>query len=143
MRNKIEVKNVDVQLYLEDYEKLQFKMEYLDGSTLDLKVVQKHAKALKKVKDSFEKDEDSSTYTYIIEFGLAFAEYAEAALASSSVSKDISDLNKQIESMVFETTKFERIVEFYNDQATANFYGGERGSGLNAPAFAVVQKPVQ
>jgi hypothetical protein len=39
MRNKIEVKNVDVQLYLEDFEKLQFKMEYLDGSTLDLKVV--------------------------------------------------------------------------------------------------------
>jgi hypothetical protein len=45
--------------------------------------------------------------------------------------------------MVFETTKFERIVEFYNDQATANYYAGERGSGLNAPAFAVVQKPVQ
>lgn len=42
LRNKLEVKNVDVQLYLENFEKLKFKMEYLDGSSLDLNVVKKH-----------------------------------------------------------------------------------------------------
>lgn len=39
LRNKVEVKNVDVQLYLESFEKLKFKMEYLDGSTLDINSV--------------------------------------------------------------------------------------------------------
>jgi hypothetical protein len=90
-------------------------MEYLDGTQLDLECVKIHEETLKSVKREFEKDEDSSAYTYIVEFGLAFAEYANAALASSSVDKQIKDLTKEIELMVFETGKFERMAEFYDN----------------------------
>ena len=54
-------------------------------------------------------------YMYIIEFGLAFGEYAKAALASSNVAKQIAELNEKIVKMSFETTEFERVCEFYND----------------------------
>lgn len=143
LRNKLEVKNVDVQLYLEDYEKLRFKMEYLDGSTLDLNAVKRHEKALKEVKDRFNNDEDASPYVYIIEFGLAFAEYAQAALASSSVAKQIKELSREIDMMVIETTKFERICEFYNNNDAVDFYAhaGQRSTGGNAPEFATISKP--
>lgn len=117
LRNKKEAKNVDVQLYLEDFEKLQFKMEYLEGSTLDLECVEIHYKSLQAIKNKFDSDEDSEAYIYIVEFGIAFAEYAKAALASSSVDKTIKALTKEIETMTFETSKFEKIAEFYADQS--------------------------
>ena len=46
LRNKDECKNVDVQLYLEDYEKLRFKLEYIDAKTLTAKNVRKHRERL-------------------------------------------------------------------------------------------------
>ena len=114
-------------------------MEYLEGSTLDLECVEIHDKSLKAIKNKFELDEESNAYMYIIEFGLAFAEYAKAALASSSVDKTIKTLTKEIEIMAFETKKFEKIAEFYADQSAQQYYTMPR-SNLSAPAF-VAQKP--
>jgi len=42
LRNKKEAKNVDVQLYLEDFVKLQFKLEYIDARTLTTEIVKIH-----------------------------------------------------------------------------------------------------
>jgi hypothetical protein len=114
-------------------------MEYLEGSSLDLECVEIHDKSLKAIKDQFENDEEANAYMYIIEFGLSFALYAKAALASSSVDKTIKTLNKEIGTMVCETSKFEKIVEFYADQSAQQYYTQPR-SNLSAPAF-VAQKP--
>lgn len=79
----------------------------------------------------------------MIDFGLKFAEYAKAALASSTIATQIKVLNKEIVNMVFETEKFERIVEFYNNQDAFNYYAnaGERATG-NVPEFARISEPV-
>lgn len=51
MRNKENAKNVDVQLYLEDFEKLQFKLEYLDAKTLESANVKHNGENLAKCED--------------------------------------------------------------------------------------------
>lgn len=94
LRNKKKAKNVDVQLYLEDLDKLKFKMEYLRGEELTLEVVKLQKKSLEAIQSKFESDEVSKGYSYFIKFGIAFAEYAEKALALTECNRKIEEFNK-------------------------------------------------
>ena len=99
LRNKTEVKNVDVQLYLDDFEKLLFKMEYIDAKTLDIAIIKKHRAKLVALQRDFYSDDDSRDFKYFIKWAYAFADHAILVLGASTIQKEIVEVSKELENM--------------------------------------------
>lgn len=121
MRNKDECKNVDVQLYLEDYEKLRFKLEYIDAKTLTAKNVRKHKDRLIANLKDLQTSEKLSKFKVFIEWGIQFADYALIVLGESEAQKDIEEADKKLRSLKINTTLKRNICAIFNDQDMESF----------------------
>lgn len=124
LRNKDEAKNVDVQLYLEDFEKLRFKLEYIDAKTLTAKNVRKHRERLVENQKALQSSEKLSKFKVFIEWGIQFADYALIVLGESEAQKDIEENDKLLRRLKAETTLKRSVHAIFNDPDLEGFAKG-------------------
>lgn len=106
MRGRKDAKNVDVELYLDDYEKLMFKIEYIDASQNDsenpLEGVRKNKGRLE---DATNLQGEEADYNIFKEYGIKFAVYALLVLSEAEAQKEIEAIKKQIDANVRDNQK--------------------------------------
>lgn len=102
LRDKKDACNVDVQLYLEDFEKLQFKLEYLDASTLNSENVHHNDKLLKESPTISGEFEDVNNFKA---WGKTFVEHALLVLGESEAQAEINKLQAILDKLVMEKNK--------------------------------------
>jgi len=102
LRDKKDANNVDVQLYLEDFEKLQFKLEYLDAKTLNSDNVHHNANLLREaptISGAF------SEVNQFKEWGNLFVAHALLVLGESEAQAEINALQKELDNLIMEKNR--------------------------------------
>ena len=102
MRDKKDANHVDVQLYLEDFEKLQFKLEYLDAKTLNSENVHHNAKLLNEAPTIFGAFSEVNQFK---ECGNLFVAHALLVLGESEAQAEINALQKELDNLIMEKYK--------------------------------------
>lgn len=88
LRGTRKASNVDVELYLKDYDKLMWKLKRAEVSHLDLVLIEYHKAQLGQIKNGFSGSHPdagvSGEWTYIIDWAEQFCVYAEHHLVAES-----------------------------------------------------------
>ena len=102
LRNNKTASNVDVELYLKDYEKLIFKLRQADVKNLSVNTVNFHQKELSKIIGAFTNSSHAdyaacAEFAHYVQWAQAFADYALQAIVLLESKQGTSVLEEEKE----------------------------------------------
>jgi len=116
-----------VKLYLEDFSKLQFKLNTLDPAKLSLSTVNNHVETFARLykNNNFTDDAgnaDLQDCQIFLEWGLKFGEYALHVLGMNEYEASINDANSKIAVKEFEGKIALEVLTIYESREITQFF---------------------
>lgn len=140
MRDKKDAGNVDVQLYLEDFEKLQFKLEYLDAKTLNSENVHHNEKLLKESPTISGSLQDVNNFR---EWGVLFVAHALLVLGESEAQAEINELQAKLDKLIMMKNKHSILTGLFQKEGFMNALTDTNHITESANTFAAIANKPQ
>jgi hypothetical protein len=127
LRNNKTGNNVDVELYLKDFDKLMFKLKRADVTSLSLTTVQHHQKMLQQVAAAFTTSSHHDygvccEYASYIAWAQAFVEYAQHAIVLNQEKQGNDVLGETKEKLTEKRAALVECQKLIEDEGVKNFF---------------------
>jgi hypothetical protein len=133
LRNNKTANNVDVELYLKDFDKLMFKLNRADVTGLTISTVNYHQKEIQKIVGAFTTSSHADysvccEYSEYIMWAQAFAEYAQYAIVLISENAGNDVLGDAKEKLIDQRQKLQDCAQLVKDENIVDFYSNAEES---------------